>query len=224
MEKYRTESVIKVVLADDHEIFRDGFRVMLKKHPGIDLIGEACDGNELIQQVRKLLPDVVVTDIKMPVLDGIQATQKLINEMPNLGVIALSMFDEENLIVDMMDAGAKGYLLKNADKKEIFAAIECVNKGNFYYCNHTSTKLVGMLSKSNHIAAKQIEEVAEFNKKELEVIQLVCKELSNKEIAEHLCLNLRTVEKYRERIHEKTGAKNVVGLVVYAIRHGLYKL
>src|SRR5688572_30418215 len=116
MERQKLQAPIKVIIADDHEIFRDGFRVMLKKQPLIELIGQAANGQELLEQVRSLKPDVVVTDIKMPVMDGIEATRNLIKENADLGVIALSMFDEENLIMDMLDAGAKRYLLKNAHK------------------------------------------------------------------------------------------------------------
>src|SRR5690349_2498530 len=98
---------IRIVLADDHEIFRDGFRVMLKRQTSVELVGEAADGEELINLVRKVYPDVVITDIKMPNMDGVQATKLLTKEFPNIGIISLSMFDEENLIIDMLEAGAK---------------------------------------------------------------------------------------------------------------------
>ncbi|MEJ7913001.1 MAG: response regulator transcription factor [Chitinophagaceae bacterium] len=224
MEKNKVSSVIKVVVADDHEIFRDGFRVMLKKHPGIALVGEASNGQELIETVRRLQPDLVVTDIKMPVLDGIEATKQLINEYPGMGIIALSMFDEETLIMDMLEAGARGYLLKNAHKKEVFDAIESVHRGNNYYCNQTSAKLMNLLSKTTGSSNRSKQKKITFTRKELEIIELICKESSNKEIAEHINLTIRTVEKYRERIHEKTGAKNVVGVVVYAIKNGIHQL
>ncbi len=224
MEKNKVLRVIRVVLADDHEIFRDGFRVMLKKQPGIELVGEAGNGQELIETVRRLQPDLVVTDIKMPVLDGIEATKQLISEHPGMGVIALSMFDEETLIMDMLEAGARGYLLKNANKKEVFDAIESVHRGNNYYCNQTSAKLLNLLSKTTGNSSRSKEKKITFSPKELQIIELICKESSNKEIAEHINLTIRTVEKYRERIHEKTGAKNVVGVVVYAIKNGLHQL
>ena len=108
----KTIPPIKLILADDHEIFRDGFRAMIKKQPSVQLIGEAGDGEELIKICRDLKPDVVITDIKMPRMDGVEATKKLTEEMPEVGIIALSMFDEENLIVEMLEAGARGYLLK----------------------------------------------------------------------------------------------------------------
>ena len=223
MEKQKLQAPIKVIIADDHEIFRDGFRVMLKKQPSIELIGQAANGQELLDQVRSLKPDVVVTDIKMPVMDGIEATRNLIKENADLGVIALSMFDEENLIMDMLDAGAKGYLLKNAHKNEIFEAIRSVNNNDIYYCNHTSAKLISMLAKSHY--NKQKKEVKiEFTNKEIEIIKMICEEKLTKEIAQQLFLSVRTVEKYRERIQEKIDAKNMVGVVLYAVRNGIYSI
>src|SRR5690348_4606233 len=125
---------IRIILADDHEIFRDGFKAMIRKQPSVDLIGEASNGEELVEITRRLKPDVVVTDIKMPRMDGLQATKILCAEFPQMGIVALSMIDEENLIIDMMEAGAKGYLLKNAHKDEIIEAIKAVHNDQIYYC------------------------------------------------------------------------------------------
>src|SRR5215207_1311812 len=121
---------IRIVLADDHEIFRDGFKVMIKKQPSVQLVGEAANGEELIALTSQLRPDVIITDIKMPVMDGIEATKRLTADFPEIGIIALSMFDEENLIVEMLEAGAKGYLLKNAHKDEILEAIKTVDRNH----------------------------------------------------------------------------------------------
>src|SRR5437773_3761112 len=119
-------SPIRVVIADDHEIFREGLEGLIKKQTDIELAGEAENGKQLIEITTQLLPDVVLTDIKMPVIDGIQATQIISEKLPQVSVIALSMFDDENLIVDMLEAGAKGYLIKNAHKHEIISAIKTV--------------------------------------------------------------------------------------------------
>ena len=114
---------IRIILADDHEIFRDGFKSMLKKQPTVQLLGEAADGIELVALCRQLKPDVVVTDIKMPNMDGLEATKILAKNFPEIGIIALSMIDEASMIVDIIKAGANGYLLKNAHKEEIITAI-----------------------------------------------------------------------------------------------------
>ncbi|HEU4472197.1 MAG TPA: response regulator transcription factor [Flavisolibacter sp.] len=212
---------IKIILADDHEIFRDGFRVMIKKQPSVQLLGEASNGEELISLTRELRPDVVVTDIKMPKLDGIEATKRLSSELPHVGIIALSMFDEENLIVDMLEAGAKGYLLKNAHKDEIIEAIKTVNNDQTYYCNDTSAKLAQLIARSKFRPSSRIAK-PEFSEKEFAVIRYICQEMSNKEIAYHLNLSIRTIEGYRDRIQEKIGAKNTAGIVVYAIKNNIY--
>lgn len=214
---------IRLLLADDHEIFRDGFRVMLKKQQAVDLVGEAENGQQLIDLARELQPDVIITDIKMPVLDGIAATRQLVKELPDIGIIALSMFDEENLIADMLQAGAKGYLLKNAAKDEIVAAVQAVHKKQTYYCSLTSKKLANLLAASSFDPHKRVK-APEFTDKELQVIRYICEGLSSREIAQHLFLSVRSIEGYRERIQEKMNVHNTAGVVVYAIRHRIYEV
>ena len=216
-------SPIRLLLADDHEIFRDGLRSLLKKQQEIELAGEAENGKDLIDQVSKLKPDVVITDIKMPKMDGIEATRILTEKYPHIGVIALSMFDEENLIVDMLEAGAKGYLLKNAAKYEILDAIKTVFNQGTYYCHHTSSKLAQMIAQSKFNPHKKVKS-PHFTDKEIEVIKMVCQGLSSKEIADSLHLSTRTIEGYREKIEEKMKVKNTVGIVVYAIKKEIYKI
>ncbi|MBI3720218.1 MAG: response regulator transcription factor [Sphingobacteriales bacterium] len=215
-------NTIKIILADDHEIFRDGFTVMMKKQTGIELVAEARNGEQLLSLVARHLPDVVLTDIKMPDMDGIEATRIITAEYPQVGIIALSMFDDDNLIIDMLEAGAKGYLLKNAQKKEIIEAIKTVNRNEPYYCNNTSQKLARLIAQSHFHEGKPVKN-AGFTQRELEIIQLICNQNSNKEISEELHLSVRTIEGYREQILEKTNAKNTVGIVIYAIRHHIYK-
>lgn len=211
---------IRIILADDHEIFRDGFRVMLKRQASIKLEGEAADGEALIKLAHEVKPDVIVTDIKMPGMDGIMATKQLMQDMPHVGIIALSMFDEENLIVEMLEAGAKGYLLKNAHKNEIIAAVETVAKDQTYFCEHTSQKLTKLLAHSNIHTFKKVKPL--FSENELAVMRYICEELSNKEIAELMHLSVRTIEGYRDRIQDKIEARNTAGIVVYAIKHKIY--
>lgn len=220
----RSTTTIKIVLADDHEIFRDGFKAMLKKQPLVELLGEASNGNELVDLVRRLKPDVVVTDIKMPKMDGLQATKLLSKEFPHIGIIALSMMDEENLILDMMESGARGYLIKNAHKDEIIKAIKMVFDNHIYFCNETSLKLTKRIAKSEKIHYIKKDVDLDFTPKEIEIIKCICEEMSNKEIAEKKNLSIRTIEGYRDKILEKIGAKNSVGIVVYAIRSKIYPI
>jgi DNA-binding NarL/FixJ family response regulator len=217
-----TSGNIKLLIADDHEIFRDGFKLMLSKFTEITLVGEAENGRELIALTETTMPDVIITDIKMPIMDGIEATKKISSLFPNIGIIGLSMFDEDDLIIDMLEAGAKGFLLKNAGKLEIVEAIKTVYEEDPYYCKNTSQKLTRMIAESRFNPYKKREKI-DFNEKELEIIQLICKEFTNKEIADKLFLSTRTVEGYRLKILEKMNAKNTVGFVVYAMKHNLVK-
>ncbi len=214
---------IKVILADDHEIFRDGFNVLIKKSKKVEIVAEASNGLELVDLVRRFNPHVVVTDIKMPVQNGIEATIQLTKEMPHIGIIALSMFDEDDLIVEMLEAGARGYLLKNAHKDEILAAIEAVYNHQSYYCRDTTKKLARMIADSSYNPFK-IKDKPEFTDNELSVIRMICEEYSNHEIADTLKLSRRTVEGYREKILVKINAKNAAGIVIYAIKNKLFEL
>ena len=211
---------IRLIIADDHEIFRDGLALMLSRQKDIILLGQASNGKELTELTEQQNPDVIITDIKMPVMDGIQASRLILKKQPDTKIIALSMFDEETLIVDMLEAGAKGYLLKNADKQEILDAIETVYEDKTYYCHHTSARLTNMIVKSNFNPYKKKESVS-FNEREIEIIKLICQQNSSKEISDKLYLSSRTVEGYRTKILEKMNAKNTVGVVVYALKHNL---
>jgi DNA-binding NarL/FixJ family response regulator len=212
---------IKVIIADDHEIFRDGLRIMLQKQPDIHLVAEASDGRELIDQVEQWQPDIVISDVKMPRMDGVTAARYLARHYPQVGIIALTMFDEEDLIIDMLEAGAKGYLLKNADKHEIVEAVKSVYGQEPYYCRHTSNKLAQMVAKSKFNPYKQ-KEKPEFNEREKEIIIDICHGLTSKQIADKIFLSVRTVEGLRMKIMEKMEVKNTAGIIIYAIKHNLF--
>ncbi len=213
---------VRLLIADDHEIFRDGMALMLSRQNDIKLVGQAEDGIELLQLEKELQPDVIITDIKMPRLDGIDATRQLLKQNPAVKIIALSMFDEENLIIDMLEAGAKGYLLKNADKQEILEAVFTVYEGSTYYCRATSAKLASLIVKSRFNPYKKQESIA-FSDREIEIIKMICRQNTTQQIGEQLFLSKRTVEGYRTKILEKIGAKNVAGIVMYALKNGLVK-
>jgi DNA-binding NarL/FixJ family response regulator len=217
----QTTGDINVVMADDHEIFRDGFRLTLSRAPGIHLLAEASNGRELVALVNEHQPHVVITDIKMPIMDGIEAARQISKKWPLIGIIGLSMFDEEDLIIDMLDAGAKGYLVKNADKAEVIEAIKTVYFQDTFYCKHTSNRLAQMIGKKYRPAVKK--EKTEFSDRELEIILLICEECTTKEISERLFISTRTVDGHRLNLLEKMSVKNSVGIVVYAIQHGLFE-
>jgi DNA-binding NarL/FixJ family response regulator len=212
---------ISLVIADDHEIFRDGLSLMLAKQDTVSLIGQAGDGEQLLKLVDEYKPDIVLTDIKMPSLDGISAARILLQRHPELKIIALSMYEEDDLIVEMLEAGAKGYLLKNADKKEILEAITTVNEGNIFYCKHTSTHLASLIVKSKIESRKA--PAALFTDREKEVVRLICRQHTAQEIGDLLFLSKRTVEGYRTRILEKMDVKNTAGVVIFALKHGIVR-
>jgi DNA-binding NarL/FixJ family response regulator len=213
--------LISVIIADDHEIFRDGLKLILTPKNGIQLIGEAANGKILVALARELQPDVVITDIKMPEMDGLAATRTLTVTQPGINIISLSMFGEEDLVVDMFEAGARGYLLKNAHKDEILEAIETVNKGNAYFCETATRRLTTKLGFSKFNPFKDNERPL-LTERETEMLQLICQECTNKEMSEKMGISIRTVEGTRQRIIEKMNVKNTAGMVIFAMKMGLY--
>jgi two-component system, NarL family, response regulator NreC len=214
---------LKVLLADDHEIYLDGLQAMLQKQADIEVVGLAANGQECIRLAGDLQPDIILTDIMMPVMDGITSTKYLTEHFPRVSIIALSMFDQDNLIIDMLEAGAKGYLLKNAHKSEIMEAIHSVYKNIPYYCRSTTTRLARLIGQSRY-NPKQLKEFISFSDREKEIIRLICEEKTTKEIAEQLFMGSRTVEGYRIKILEKMQVHGVAGIVIYAIKHRLFEV
>lgn len=212
---------IKIIIADDHEIFRKGFHVLLRKNQEVKIIGDAENGKDLVEKVKKHGPDVVITDIQMPEMDGVEAARKIMAFNPSIGIIALTMFNDDNLIVDMLEAGAKGYLLKNTDRKELVSAINAVYNGENYFCNATSQKMARLIALSR--LKSSFRSTPQFSKNEIEIIKLMCQEYTSKQIGALLGYTTRTVENYREKIQEKIGAKNAIGVVIYAIKHQIYQ-
>ncbi|MFT3677386.1 MAG: response regulator transcription factor [Chitinophagaceae bacterium] len=214
---------IKVMIADDHAIFRDGFKLLLKDQRDALLVGEAASGRELIQRVEELHPNIVITDIKMPGTDGIELCRQLRTHYPGVDVIALSMFSDDHLIADMLEAGAKGYLLKNTNRSELLQAIRTVYDGGTYYSPATSEKLARLIGKNKfQLPKKQLE--VRLSAREKEILQLICEQYTTREIAGALNLSIRTIESYRLSLHEKTRSRNSIGVAIYAIRNGLFPL
>jgi len=212
---------IRLAIADDHRIFREGLKAFLDDYSQVDVRVEAASGRQLLDLLPHHAVDIVLMDINMPELDGLQTTAMLHQLFPQLRVLALSMFDEDKYIVGMMKAGARGYLLKSAEPDEIVDAIVAVHERGFYFNESLSTTLVKQLVGQS---PAELKHEAELNERETEVLQLLCQELSNSEIADRLFLSVRTVEGYRTRLFEKTGARNIVGLVIYAVKKGLIQV
>ncbi|MBS1500637.1 MAG: response regulator transcription factor [Bacteroidetes bacterium] len=212
---------INLAIADDHKIFRNGLKATLEDYPDLNLLIEASNGKELIGQMTTHVPDVVLMDIKMPEMDGMQTTAYLREHFSQVKVLTLSMHNEDKYIVDMMKAGASGYLLKNAEPEEIIEAISTVYNKGFYFNEHLSVTLIKQLVGPGSYTEHTGQQSVELNDREIEILRLVCQEYSNQEIADKIFLSVRTVEGYRARLFEKTGSKNLVGLVIFAIKRGI---
>lgn len=213
-------SPVRILIADDHQMVREWFEMMYKKDKDVQVIGAARNGAELIELATKLKPDVIITDIRMPTLDGIEATKVLVKRFPDIPVIAFSVIDVPYQIIDMLEAGAQGYLQKSASKEELMEATKAVLNHKTYYCRETTTQLAGLIAKSkfNHYLKKEYS----FSKREKEIILLICDGKSNKEIAIDLALGVRTVEGYRKNIMKKMDVNNISGVIICAIRAGIY--
>jgi DNA-binding NarL/FixJ family response regulator len=213
---------ISVVVADDHEIFRQGFKTMIGRYDELEVVGEAENGKELVQLVASLQPDLAFVDIKMPLMDGIDATREIASLSTGTRVIALSMFSDDVYVIDMLQAGASGYVLKNAHYDELVKASRIVMSGGYYFCNDASEKIQSFLKIHALNSLTKVQDPV-LTDREIQIIQLICEQLTTKEIAANLGLSQRTVDTYRDVIQKKTNSKNMAGVVLYAVKYGLYK-
>ena len=201
---------ISVLLVDDHSLVRRGFRRMLEDEPDMDVVGEAGDGEEAIRAARKLHPQVVVMDCALPGLNGLDATRRILQESPETAVLMLSMHSESTLVRRSLDAGARGYILKNAVDLELVSAIRRVARGEIVLAPEV-VRPSGLKG----------ERTAGLTARELEILQLIVAGKSNKEIADELALSVNTVSVHRANIMDALGIHKTAELVVYAIRSGL---
>lgn len=213
--------MIKVAIADDHRIFRQGVIALLEAQPNMECVGEASDGQEIQEIVKAKDVNVVLMDIDMPNVNGIEASKQIQEHHPDCKILVLSMHADTKYIITMLDAGATGYILKNADKDEMIEAINAVSKGNTYYSQQVSSAILKQLS-----ARKKAKPITSGNdipltQREIDVLKLIAQEYSNTEIAEELFISIRTVDTHKRNLLEKLELKNTVGLVKYAIKKGL---
>jgi DNA-binding NarL/FixJ family response regulator len=211
---------IRILLADDHNIIRDGMRLLLERQAGFSVVGEAADGREVVQLAQEQLPDVVVMDIAMPNMNGIEATRRIVARSPAIGVVILSMHYDESYVIRSLKAGARAYLLKDAVKTELIAAIQAVVQGRSYFSPKISRILqedfVQLLGRRGADDSYDL-----LTEREREVLQLVAEGKTNKEIANHLTLSLYTVDTHRTHIMQKLNLHSVPELILYAVRKGI---
>ncbi len=213
-------NTLKVVIADDHKLFRKGMRSLLESFERIGHIDEASNGKELLEMITNEQPHVILMDLQMPVMDGAEASQQVIDTYPDVKILVLTMYDDEKFILHMMEMGVHGYLLKNAEPEEVEKAIYSVHENDFYY-NKRVTEVLrkGIMLNSHDKPA--FDNQSHLTARESEVLNLICNEMTNQQIAKELEISRRTVEKIRSNLLEKVNAKNTVGLVRYAIDHGI---
>jgi len=213
---------IRVMVADDHKMFREGVKALLEKEKQITVVSEASNGEEVMQRLQEKPVDVILLDISMEGMNGIETAKKISSQFPDVNILALSMHSEINYITSMLEAGATGYILKNTGKDEMIAAIKTVAAGDSYFSNEVSSKLIQNLNKkSQQNGTKGQKSDIPLTKREIEILQLIALEYSNPEIAEKLFISIRTVDTHRRNLLEKLGVKNTAGLVKYAIKNGL---
>jgi DNA-binding NarL/FixJ family response regulator len=208
---------VKLFILDDHRMLIDGIKALLHNEDGFEVIGEATKASEALEMISNNKPDIVLSDINMPEMSGVEFTRIALENNSKLKVLALSMFSEKSYISEMLDAGASGYILKNTGKEELLSALTKVAEGGMYFSDEVSATMMKALSERG----KKEPEKVYLSQRELEIVQLISKEFSNAQIADKLFISERTVETHRKNIFRKTNTKTVVGLIKYLMENKL---
>lgn len=214
-----TEPLIRVIIVDDHEIFRSGLKMVINKLGYAKVVAEAADGAEFLRLLEQEETDLVLMDIEMPVMNGIEATRKAIEKYPGIKIIALTMFKEDAYIQSMIEAGVKGFLIKNIRKEVLDRALQAVYNGKTYYSEELWDYFTKSVSKE-----EKIESDLSLTRRELEVLALLAEGLNNKEIADRLFVSERTIVGHKSNLMAKTNTKNTVSMLAYVIRNGLINI
>jgi DNA-binding NarL/FixJ family response regulator len=211
---------LRILLADDHTVVRKGLRLLIETHPGLSVIGDASDGREAVALAEKLSPDVVVMDIAMPILNGIEAARQITAKLPQTAVVFLSMHSDESYVLKALKAGARGYLLKDSAEYDLVSAIHAVSDGKAFFSPAISKMLVEDYMRQ--MRERAVEDSFDLlTTREREVVQLLAEGKSNKDAAQLLGLSLYTVETHRSNIFQKLNLHNSAELILYAIRKGV---
>lgn len=211
---------IKVLIVDDHAIMRDGIKALLSVHDDIEIVGEASEGKEAIEKTQKLNPDIVIMDIAMPVMDGLEATRRILRKNPKIKVIILSQYDDKKYILASVKAGSAGYLPKRALGMELVSGIRTLYQGNSYlYPTAASAIIEGFLNQS-----EEEDSYDTLTNREREILKLIADGHTSRVIADKLCISLKTVLSHRAKIMEKLDFHNRTELIKYAVRKGLVEV
>ncbi|MCF8230441.1 MAG: response regulator transcription factor [Bacteroidales bacterium] len=209
------------MIVDDHEIFRNGLKMVLGKLKYVNIIAEASNGKEFLEILPDHDPDIILMDIEMPVMNGIEATEEAMKRNPDLKIIALTMFNDDEYIQSMIDAGVKGFLIKNIKKDILDRALQEVYKGGNYYSQELMQFFTRRLTTGEE---KSPEEELNITKREKEILQLMAEGMNNKEIADNLFVSERTIIGHKSNLLAKSGCKNTIGLLAYAIKNKLVEI
>lgn len=212
---------IRIAIADDHELVRAGIAMILKENADFVIVQQAENGKQLLDGIKDARPDVVLLDLEMPVVSGREALIEIRKANPDIRVLMLTMHNNNAFIVQMMELGANGYLVKNTDPDEVVRAIYKVVESEFYFSDLVSMAMLQGISNPEASPGFMSSEHG-LTEREIDVLRLICKELTTLEISEELFLSPKTIEGYRKALIDKTGARNMAGLVLFAIRNGLY--
>lgn len=212
-------AIIKIALVDDEVLFRKGIAFLLQREDNIEIIFEASNGEELVNKLleNEVKPDIIIMDLKMPVLNGVEATKIIRKSFPEIKIIALTSYDSKSFIANMIQVGAVAYLIKNTTPKDLIKTINEVSKKGFYYSESVLKTVQETIVSSKN--SKGNLETSFLSPREIEILQLICLQKTTSEIAEHLFLSPRTVEGHRNNLLLKTESRNIAGLVVYAIQN-----
>ncbi len=213
-------SRIKIAIADDYKIYRDGLKVGLLADEQLDVILEADNGEELMEALESQQPDVILMDLKMPVMDGMEATKLVRKKYPAIKVLVVTMYEDDKFIIHMMENGANGYLLKNAEPDEIKRSIYSVYENGYYFNDLVNKALLKKLVLKNNLKPSFNQNI-ELTERELQVLKLICEEKTAAEIGKEIFLSPRSVEGIRQRLIDKVGVRNTAGLVMFAIKNGI---
>src|SRR6478752_1476896 len=219
MKKPELNGTIKVIIADDHALFRAGVKTALSVKKDVELIAEADNGMQLLNLLRHIEPDIILLDIQMPIMDGIQTLPEIRKLRPEAKVIMLSMHNDHSMISKLMEIGANSYLTKNSDSETIYQAIKTCFEQEFFFNELTNKALLtGLRTKKTEPNAP---DDVQLSDKELRILKLMCEEKTTKEIADIVEISPRTVEAIRDKLKTKTGSKSMAGLVMYAVKNGI---
>ena len=213
-------STIKIAIADDYKIYRDGLKVALSTDENLKVIFEADNGEELMKGLETISPDVIIMDLKMPIMDGMEATKEVRKKYPSIKVLVVTMYDDDKFIIHLMENGANGYLLKNTEPDEIRKSIYSVHENGYYFNDVVNKALLKKLVLKNNLKPSFNQNV-ELTEREMEVLKLICEEKTAAEIAKEIFLSPRSVEGIRQRLIEKVGVRNTAGLVMFAVKNNM---